>query len=205
MYKIYINDTPLFLASKKEFENFPLRGMNLTLRYAGKDKQFLQIADMLEKSNKFDSVFLYHDDLKGMWNKFKGKYKIIKAAGGVVFNENGEILTMFRRGSWDLPKGKIDSGETKRTAAVREVTEETGIENLKIGKRITKTYHTYRQNGRRILKITYWYKMKAPHQALIPQTEEDIEKCEWTEPVEFLENYSPIYGNIRDVISFTSD
>lgn len=200
MYKIYINDTPLFLASKKEFEKLPLEGMNLTLRYTGKDKQFMQIADLLEKSGRFDAVFLYHDDLKLMWKNFKNKYKIQKAAGGLVFNEKGEILVMYRRGVWDLPKGKIDPGETKKVAAVREVEEETGIENIDRGKRILKTFHTFRRNDKRILKVTYWYKMTAPNQPLTPQTEEDIEKCEWVNPKDFLENYSPIYGNIQEVV-----
>lgn len=200
MYKIYINETPLFLASKNEFEKLHINGLNLTVRYAGKSKQLLQIADMLEKTGRFQSVVLYHEDLKKLWSDFKERYKVVKAAGGLVYNENGEILVMFRRGTWDLPKGKIDPGETKKVAAVREVEEETGIGDIVRGKKILKTFHTFKQKDKRILKVTYWYKMTAPNQKLTPQTEEDIEKCEWVTPDDFLENYGPIYGNIREVV-----
>ena len=57
---------------------------------------------------------------------------IIKAGGGLVKNEKGEVLFMFRKGKWDLPKGKLDPGETMDACAVREVMEETGVSGLSI-------------------------------------------------------------------------
>src|SRR5438067_7617866 len=107
-------------------------------------------------------------------------YKIINAAGGVVENKEGKVLMMFRRGKWDLPKGKVDKGETLKKAAIRETREETGIHDLKITKPIKFfegkqdcSYHTYPIFLRRVLKATYWYEMYSDDRAsLTPQTEE---------------------------------
>ena len=60
-----------------------------------------------------------------------------------MINELGEILVIFRRGSWDIAKGKLDPGETLKEAAVREVMEETGISGIKRKELIDITYHTY--------------------------------------------------------------
>jgi len=201
MYKIYINETPLILIETAKFSPILGNGENLTVRYAGKTKQLLQVADMLEKTKRFNSVTIHGPDLKKLWKDFKSLYKVIKAAGGVVSNEKGEILVMYRRGTWDLPKGKIDPGETKKQAAVREVEEETGISNIELGKKICRTLHTYTIKGKRVLKYSYWYKMTAPKTKLIPQTEEDIEECRWMKKKAFLEECSPIYGNIQEVLS----
>ena len=203
MYKIYINETPLLLGTEKLLDSLSANGLNLTLKYRKSPKQVLQIVDMMEKTDRFEQVVLFDDDVKQLWKDFKSRFKIIKAAGGVVFNEKGEILVMFRRGNWDLPKGKIDPGETKKQAAVREVEEETGIQNIELKKKITRTLHTYRIKKKRILKYSYWYKMKAPNQSLTPQVEEDIERCEWVKPEDFLKNYHPMYGNIREVVLAT--
>jgi 8-oxo-dGTP pyrophosphatase MutT (NUDIX family) len=100
---------------------------------------------------------------------------IIEAAGGLVFNEKNELLMIFRRGFWDLPKGKVDEGETLEQCAVREVQEETGLHNIKLGAFLTTTYHTYPLKGQTILKPSHWYKMvNWGNETLIPQTEEDI-------------------------------
>ncbi|GAB3720389.1 NUDIX hydrolase [Spirosoma lituiforme] len=108
----------------------------------------------------------------------KKPFKIIKAAGGVVF-KGDKMLLMFRRGVWDLPKGKLDNGETSRKGAAREVQEETGVQ-VSVGERVCTTWHTYTQNGNRILKRTKWYKMSVINDSrMAPQTEEDIEKLAW--------------------------
>ena len=200
MYKIYINDTPIILGTKKMLNDLPLSEQQFIIRYSGKVKQILQIVDMAEKTSRFDSILLWHDDLDKLWLDFKSRFKIIKAAGGVVFNPKNEILAIYRRGFWDLPKGKIEKGERKKEAALREVMEETGITKIDLIERITKTYHTYRIEKKRILKVSYWYKMSAPQQNLTPQTEEDIERCVWVDPNDFLQNYRPVYGNILEVV-----
>ena len=69
--------------------------------------------------------------------------KVITAAGGLVLNPNTEILMIFRRGHWDLPKGKLDEGETIVSCAVREVQEETGLSDIHVDQFLLMTKHTY--------------------------------------------------------------
>lgn len=126
----------------------------------------------------------------------------ITAAGGLVFNDANELLMMYRRGKWDLPKGKLDDGETIEACAVREVQEETGLRNLVLGKKIGVTYHEYEFKGAHILKASHWYHMQAPGaQPLVPQTEEDIEKIQWTTVEELPELLKNSYSNIVEIIN----
>lgn len=200
MYKIYINGTPLYLKSAQEAAHLPSSEQVLVARYAGKPKVLLNYADMLEKRRDFESVTLYAEDVENLYKDFQSHYKIVKAAGGVVFNLEDKTLLIFRRGSWDLPKGKIDKGETPEAAAVREVQEETGLQQLTLGEALGITYHTYKEGKIRILKPTYWYKMQTTENQLIPQTEEDIEQAVWVNLSEFLNKEDRIYGSIRDIL-----
>ncbi len=201
MYKIYINGTPLYLVADEAVKGLPAPGpMVLEQRFTGKSKQFLQVIDMLEKTNRWEAIVYRAENLKLMWKTFKSLFKIIKAAGGLIENEEREILWIYRRGSWDLPKGKIEKEEGKKEAAIREVQEETGINEVGIVRKLPTTYHTYRlKNGKRILKKSYWYLMHAPKQPLVAQTEEDIEIAEWRNPIDFKPTRSIAYGNIMDV------
>lgn len=202
MYKISINETPLIL---NDLERIP-KGVisdekNLLIEYTGNTKMLLQVIDMLEKSQHRDSITIYSSNYQQLTDDFNSLYKIIEAAGGVVFNPKGEILTMYRRDSWDLPKGKIDKGETKEIAAVREVQEETGLQQVERGPLLLTTYHTYKnRKGKRVLKPTYWYKMTTAEYAIQPQVEEDIELVQWIDPTIFLETKRPIYNTIWEVV-----
>lgn len=127
--------------------------------------------------------------------------KVIEAGGGLVHTENGTVLLIYRNGKWDLPKGKLDEGEATDAAAVREVQEETGLEQLQLEAPLTVTYHTYYQDNVLILKESHWYLMKSPEQKeMVPQLEEGIEKCEWVKLdalAPYLENTHP---SIIDVL-----
>lgn len=128
------------------------------------------------------------------------KEKII-AAGGIVKNEQGEILFQFRRGKWDLPKGKLDEGETIEECAVREVEEETGLKNIQLGELVDKTTHFYKEKGKEIEKETYWYAMKVQgEQQLVPQIEEDILELRWVKEIDLKEYLSNSYSNIIDIV-----
>jgi 8-oxo-dGTP pyrophosphatase MutT (NUDIX family) len=136
---------------------------------------------------------------------------IITAAGGLVQNNEGAILLIFRRGFWDLPKGKLDAGEQIPECAVREVREETGLQTITLGSFICMTTHAYFDNWlqKDVIKETHWFAMKASSllpETLIPQTEEDIEKIEWV-PVEQLPTYLlQTYPTIRSVFdAFNGD
>lgn len=204
MYKIYINDTPLFLLQERERpEQPPADERNLVARYPGKPKLLLNYADMLEKNDRFESVRLYAEDYDRLVRDFWSHYWVIEAAGGLVFNARREVLLIFRRGYWDLPKGKIDPGESREDAAVREVQEETGLKEVDLDGFLTTTYHTYRDKKKgRVLKVTYWYRMQTREENLSPQAEEDIEQAIWQDPKEFRAGIGQrVYGNIRDVLA----
>lgn len=202
MYKIYINETPIWLTEKEQAKALGQSvGNHLIARYAGKAKTLLNYADMLEKGGDFDSIILYSDDLQQLYDDFFNHYLIVEASGGLVFNEKEELLMIFRRGHWDLPKGKIEAGESIEVAAVREVEEETGIHSVQLDRFFQKTYHFYRtRENMRAIKLTHWFLMKAPQQMLTPQTEEDIELAQWSDLNQFDQFAKPIYGNIFDLI-----
>ncbi len=128
--------------------------------------------------------------------------KII-AAGGLVINEKKELLMIFRRGKWDLPKGKLDKGERPEECALREVKEETGIMNLELGNSAGLTYHKYFDTHlhKDVLKETHWFAMKANSSAkLIPQAEEDIEQIVWADENKLKECLKNTYPNIIEII-----
>ena len=131
--------------------------------------------------------------------------KII-AAGGIVFNESNDVLLIYRRGFWDLPKGKLDDGESIETCAQREVCEETGISfsNLSIKDFAGITYHEYfdkyLQND--VLKETHWFYMQlSGDNPLIPQTEEDIEEIRWVALQNLPAYFDKTYKNIVDILN----
>lgn len=127
------------------------------------------------------------------------KKKII-AAGGLILNENREVLMIFRRGFWDLPKGKLDEGETVEQCALREVKEETGLKEVELIKFITVTQHEYFDihSGTDVLKETHWFEMRAiSRQTLIPQTEEDIIGIEWVDEGKIKDYLQKSYTNIQ--------
>lgn len=128
------------------------------------------------------------------------KRKIIQAGGGLVENEKGEFLFMFRRGKWDLPKGKLDPGESLESCAVREVEEETGLKNPELKRFLTVTEHNYVERGVELIKETHWWLMKAvSNQKMNPQTEEDITLLRWFGPSEISEVLKNTYPNIIEV------
>ena len=137
------------------------------------------------------------DDL----NNFKKKYNCIEASGGVVFNFKNEILLIFRNGVWDLPKGKIEYNESYEDAALREVSEETGVKNLFLKNFLVTTYHTYSQNSIDYLKITNWFTMYTKsNMKLVPQLQEGITKAEWVNFNDISDKMVNSYGNIKDVL-----
>lgn len=168
------------------------------------DSTSIEIAlDLLENTSCKD-VNLYGEDADKIWDYFCDSFTVIEAAGGIVKNENNKILFIHRLGKWDLPKGKLEPNESLENAAVREVEEETGIQNLKLKHFINSTYHIYRdkKHNAPVLKNTFWYLME--HQGetpLKPQTEEGISKVEWKDEETILsEVFSNTFNNIKIIL-----
>jgi len=139
---------------------------------------------------------------KQLFKLFKKNFKFVKAAGGLVRNENGQYLFIKRFGIPDLPKGKLKKGEGPEQGAIREVEEETGVKDLKIVKKLAPTFHVYERNGKTILKKTFWYLMTTlSKQDLIPQTEEDITEAMWLDSDNSLEALKKSYRSLNCFLS----
>ena len=117
-------------------------------------------------------------DIEENIHHFKSAFELIVAAGGVVYNSSGEILFIYRKKKWDLPKGKLDEGEDIPTCAIREVMEETGIKAVSIVRPLCNTYHLY-IDGDMKLKEVFWFVMQTQHRTLHPQHAEEIQKAVW--------------------------
>ena len=127
---------------------------------------------------------------------------MIEAAGGLVFNAENKVLMIFRNRKWDLPKGKLEVGESIENCAIREVEEECGISSLEICNKLVETFHTYDLQGESILKKTYWYKMSYSFSGdLTPQIEEGITMVCWIEMDDVKEKLNNSYSNIIDVFN----
>lgn len=191
MYKVFIKESLLILSDKPS---------EVAVNYLGEAQLDNLIKSMLEGPQR--EVHLLVRNLNETWSLFKSKFKIIEAAGGAVINPNGQILMIYRLGKWDLPKGKIEFGEPKEMAAVREVEEETGVSKPEIVGVLPTTYHVYEMEGKRILKRTYWYTMAIAHDFdfLVPQLEESILDAVWCSRAEVEENLKNTYGNIAIVL-----
>lgn len=198
MYKVFVNDKPLFLTDtilkETDFKLFLLDSVDI-------DKIIIKYFQ-----NKIDKAFLYHPDEKEILKKIKEKIPVQKAGGGLVYNNKGQILFIYRGGKWDLPKGGIERKETMEETSIREVEEETGVKDLEIIRKLIKTYHIFKRNGKYKLKITTWYEMKTDYDGpLVGQIEEGIEKVAWLDKSEIEEAMTNSYENIKLVIEAMND
>jgi len=201
-YKVYVNGIPVFLGTPESVGEMGLTPSKdvLTAPYLGKIKQIKQYLDLLDKNQTMRTVAFYGEDADQLWADFCACFEQIEAAGGLVTDPAGRLLVFLRRGFWDLPKGKIDPGETPEQAALREVQEETGLKNATLGPFVAHTWHTYREKGERVLKRTWWYRMHTTDTDTVPQTEEDIEEIQWVEPVEWLASNPKTYASIQEIL-----
>ena len=190
MYKVFVNDKPLFLtneiAKETDFQLFLLESIDIEQLII---KMF---------NNKILKAYLYYPDEKEILKKLKEQIPTRKCGGGLVYNKKGEILFILRDGKWDLPKGGIEKGEGIKEAAIREVEEETGVKNLVITKKLQKTYHVFKRNGKYKLKITRWFEMTTDYEGILePQANEGIEKAAWLSPEEAKKALKNSYENIK--------
>lgn len=151
--------------------------------------QLMYLASVYIEQDKNETIFLVCSNLKTTWKTFKSLFRIKKAAGGLVLNKDHQVLFIKRNGLFDLPKGHIEKGESKPETAIREVSEECGISNLKLSNKITKTYHTYILKGQMVLKPSTWYLMNYNgNESPVPQTKEGITDVFWVDQSD-LEKY----------------
>lgn len=179
-HTIYFNETRLIL-SDRETESIKhlIEKPDTLFEDQANDTSIERIIKEMQ-TEKVTAGVLINSDIEELLKGVKSHMKVIKAGGGLVHFDSETVLLIFRRGKWDLPKGKLEEGESVESAALREVTEETGLKELQLEEQLITTYHTYPEKEKLILKESHWFLMKSTReQQLIPQTEEDIEQCVW--------------------------
>ncbi|MBX9783435.1 MAG: NUDIX hydrolase [Chitinophagaceae bacterium] len=199
--KIYFGDKPVYLCN--EIDAFIHELMHHPDAVFIDELSGPAIKSLLHEIVKpdFHAGIIWNQDLDLLKKSFFKHFLQVTAAGGLVENEKGELLLIHRRGKWDLPKGKLDKGESIEQCAVREVEEETGLKNIELKAPVTVTYHTYDEFGKHILKDSHWFKMKVNgHQQLIPQTEEDITQLKWVKKKELGEYLKNTFPSVKDVL-----
>lgn len=190
MYKVFVNELPLVLTNKlsetKNGEYFLLNSSAIQNAIDGLAKK------------KLKEAFIYHPNYEEILKKFTNKIPLEVAAGGVVTNKKGKVLFIYRNNKWDLPKGKLDKGETIEECALREVEEETGVKGLKIENFLKTTYHVFKRKGVYKLKEVHWYAMKTSYTGeLTPEKSEGIEKVKWKGPKKIEKALKNSYINIK--------
>jgi hypothetical protein len=139
---VYINDRPLIFSY--------IYSEKVPLEYSGykvlnEESSSIDKAIQLLESGTENGVVYMSEEVKESWKSFVARFTLIEAAGGLVKNSKEEYLFIYRLGKWDLPKGKAEYNESPEETAIREVEEECGLKNLKIEKKLGKTFHTYRE------------------------------------------------------------
>lgn len=198
MYKVFVNERPLILTDKiRDKEDGPHFMMNKS--------EVLSAVEGLRKK-KLEKAYVYHPNHEEILNKFSNYVPRVVAAGGVVTNRKGKVLFIYRNDKWDLPKGIIKKKENLEQCAIREVEEETGVQNLKIENFLRTTYHIFKRNGKLHLKEVHWYAMTTNFDGiLVGEEKEGIIKVKWKGPEKIRKALENSYINIRILFEPMSD
>jgi len=195
MYKVFVNEKKLLLSKQSE-------NLEKTLGY--ENVTSLEIALDLLENTSVKELNVFGENIDEIWAEFQKLFRIIEAAGGIVNNPEGEILFIKRLGKWDLPKGKMEKGESREESAVREIEEETGLSNVELVKFINTTYHIYiERNGDKVLKCTHWFEMNFDGEDTSkPQIEEGITEVAWKNTTQIEDEVFPsTFKNIKLIIN----
>ncbi|MPM78386.1 hypothetical protein SDC9_125397 [bioreactor metagenome] len=199
MYSIYFDKRILAVCSDEEKA---LNDPDAVLYSPGSNPELTRLPELFEKSKQIKKLYVPSKQEENTFKQIFTNLTLVQAGGGLVENTKGEFLLIFRNGTWDLPKGKQEPYEDIREAALREVEEECGIHDLELKGLICNTYHTYRMNGKFMIKNTHWYHMiYSGNGSTTPQTEECIEKAIWVKKEKVPKYISDTYPSIREVFS----
>jgi hypothetical protein len=198
MYKVFFKDRIIFFESN--FTEKFRSETGLFYRF-GNMPELAALVDSFYKLREIPKLYLFHDDLTMLWSEFKSLFHYIPAAGGLVQNPENKYLVIKRNDIWDLPKGKMEKGESFEETALREVSEECGLNSLILGDLITTTFHTYKIDGKPVLKETQWFNMKIKkNQKTTPQLKEGISDIKWVSKGDFSFLHNNTFTSIKAVL-----
>lgn len=193
MYKVFVQDKPLFFICNE----FELKNFKHTYTY---QEALADAASIVQRTAAGETIGIQGvSNFQEVISFFEG-YQPIEAAGGIVRFEDHHLF-IKRFGLWDLPKGKIEAGESPDLACLREIEEECGITGLSIVGSLAPTYHVFEGYGSKWLKKTHWFSLESQEKSqLSPQTAEDITEATWLQrsDAQSIEN---TYNSIKDVLS----
>lgn len=204
--KIYYGDKPLYLCDEMDSELDEL-SRHPDAVYVDELSTPAINAMMHEiRKEEFHAGIFFSEDFEKLKKSFFRHFTVIEAAGGIVQNDSRDILFIFRRGKWDLPKGKMEKGESAADCASREITEETGVDGLILKKEVGSTYHLYDEFGKHFLKVSHWFYFTCPDgQTGTPQAEEDITEIKWFATKEIRKPMQNTFATIKDILSVFFD
>jgi 8-oxo-dGTP pyrophosphatase MutT (NUDIX family) len=196
-YKVYFANRPVIFAHVEDVPE-DLRAIPGSVLITSRGKMDVPAIESAIASGA-KIILLLCDHTSDSFRAFKNHFNLLTAAGGVVLNSSEEMLFIFRHQKWDLPKGKVEDDETPEIAAVREISEECGIQTNIISP-LTESWHTYIQSGEPIIKRTIWFVMSYDGKGnIIPQREEGITQIIWKSDDDLSEIYSNTYASVQDV------
>lgn len=194
MYKVFVNEKKLLISTHPE---------ELEKKLGYESFTTLEIALDLLENTSVNELNVYGENIDEIWQEFQKLFRIIEAAGGLVIKPEGEMLFIRRLGKWDLPKGKMEKGESREESAVREIEEETGLKDVELVQFINTTYHIYiERNGEKILKCTHWFEMNFNGEDTSkPQIEEGITEVAWKNTHQIEDEVFPsTFKNIKLIV-----
>ena len=197
MYKVHFENRFIIISSEPD----RLQKYGLFHKFYDTKELYKLIADF-QADKSIPAINIYGSDIQHIWKIFRIYFSEVGAAGGLVKHTTGRYLFIEKKGKLDLPKGHIEPGEEPEVCALREVSEECGINGHKIIKPIQPTYHTYSWEGISYLKKTHWFLMQYDGEMITePQTEEGITKVEWLYPDELNKIKTNAWLSLMEIIN----
>lgn len=199
-YNLFFNEVKLSIINydKNQIKNLRSKGKIIFEDNEDLDKR---VETFLHNQINLQVYCLFENE-EQLLRKLATYFRFKKAAGGIVYNPQGDILVMSRYGYYDFPKGHIEEGESPQETALREVSEETNVNDLLLQEKIGNTYHVFYARDQFYLKETQWFRM-ITHQYgdIKPQEEEHIQALWWFSPEEISNHKVLFYPSLQDLIN----
>jgi 8-oxo-dGTP pyrophosphatase MutT (NUDIX family) len=200
MIKIFVDEKPIYLSSTLT-EEMIVFAKQKNVFFVENEKVDKETILATLAADTFIAAVLLGRNFTALKKDFFSQFNIVEAGGGIVQNEKKELLFIYRRKKWDLPKGKLEKGESIEQCAAREIEEETGVAELLIKSKIGETYHIYTEKNKPVLKISHWFYFTTTYTLpTTAQIEEDIAEVKWIATKDIQQPMLNTYGNIKEIV-----